>query len=141
MLMPRGTPCNLPRVVRAWREGGVRRLSDRVRDDNSKLRLALRAAPLGIWGWDLLTNEMNYSPRATHLRVHSDEAVTIEKVRNVTHPEYLLIDGKIHGCSAPVRLLPPIKVARLKMTSALAGTLRTLDTCQSPPARSECRGC
>ena len=69
-LCPGGTPCNLPRVVRAWREGGVRRLSDRVRDDNSKLRLALRAAPLGIWDWDLLTNEMNYSPRATHLRVH-----------------------------------------------------------------------
>ncbi|WP_031198594.1 sensor histidine kinase [Mesorhizobium sp. LSHC422A00] len=68
----------------------VRRPADKFRDDNLKLRLALRAAPLGIWDWNLETDEMNYSPRARSICGFSpDEPITIDKVRAVTHPDDL----------------------------------------------------
>ncbi|MCA0051451.1 PAS domain-containing protein [Mesorhizobium sp. B283B1A] len=68
----------------------MHRATDKFRDDNLKLRLALRAAPIGIWDWNLETGEMNYSPRARAISGFSpDEPITIEKVRAVTHPEDL----------------------------------------------------
>ncbi|MBZ9795470.1 sensor histidine kinase [Mesorhizobium sp. ES1-4] len=76
----------------------MRRPSDKFRDDNLKLRLALRAAPIGIWDWDLETNEMNYSPRARKISGFSpDEPITLEKVRAVTHPDDLPRTWKLAG--------------------------------------------
>lgn len=73
----------------------MRRPLDKFRDDNLKLRLALRAAPLGIWDWNLETNEMSYSPRARAICGFSpDESITIEKVRAVTHPADLPVTSE-----------------------------------------------
>lgn len=67
-----------------------RQIDKRFDDNNLKLRLALRAAQIGIWDWSLETNEMNYSPRARAIYGFSlDEPVTYEKVRDATHPEDL----------------------------------------------------
>ncbi len=60
----------------------------RYREDRLKLKLALRAAKIGIWDWDLLTNEMNYSARARSIFGFApSEPVTFEMVRDATHPE------------------------------------------------------
>ncbi|MBZ9673106.1 PAS domain-containing protein [Mesorhizobium sp. ESP7-2] len=76
----------------------MRRPIDKFREDNLKLRLALRAAPIGIWDWNLETNEMNYSPRARAISGFSpDEPITLEKVRAVTHPEDLPRTWKLAG--------------------------------------------
>jgi PAS domain S-box-containing protein len=69
----------------------VRRDIDRpLRESNLKLRLALRAAQIGIWDWALDTGEMQYSPRARTIYGFSpDEPITYEMVRDATHPEDL----------------------------------------------------
>jgi len=67
-----------------------RQIDKRLDDNNLKLRLALRAAQIGIWDWSIETNEMNYSPRARAIYGFSpDEPVTYEKVRVATHPKDL----------------------------------------------------
>jgi PAS domain S-box-containing protein len=67
-----------------------RQIDKRLDDKNLKLRLALRAAQIGIWDWIVDTNEMHYSPRARAIYGFSpDEPVTYEKVRDATHPEDL----------------------------------------------------
>jgi PAS domain S-box-containing protein len=54
----------------------------------SRLRLALAAAQLGIWDWDLATGQMVYSQRAKAICGFApDEAVTFEMVKAVTHPD------------------------------------------------------
>jgi PAS domain S-box-containing protein len=64
------------------------RSRERTRRDELKLRLALRAAKLGIWDWDLVTNEMDYSARARSICGFSPgQPVTLEMARDVTHPE------------------------------------------------------
>ena len=69
----------------------MRRLTDnRLEESSLKLRLALRAARMGVWDWTIDTGEMNYSPRAREIYGFTpDEAVTIDKVRGATHPEDL----------------------------------------------------
>ena len=69
----------------------MRRPTDnRLEESGLKLRLALRAANLGVWDWTLETNEMNYSPRAREIYGFTpDETVTFAKVRDATHPEDL----------------------------------------------------
>jgi len=69
----------------------LRRPTDnRLEESGLKLRLALRAANLGVWDWTLETNEMNYSPRAREIYGFTpDETVTFAKVRDATHPEDL----------------------------------------------------
>jgi PAS domain S-box-containing protein len=65
-----------------------RSLESRLDDSHLKLRLAIRAAQIGIWEWDLESGTMNYSPRARAIcGFLPDEPVTIEKVRQVTHPD------------------------------------------------------
>ena len=70
----------------------VRRSSEhRLEESSIKLRIALRAAYIGVWDWSLETNEMNYSPRAREIYGFTpDEAVTFEKVRDATHPDDLV---------------------------------------------------
>jgi PAS domain S-box-containing protein len=58
------------------------------RQDRLKLKLALRAARIGIWDWDLLTNEMSYTARAKSIfGFPPSQPVTFEMVRDATHPE------------------------------------------------------
>ncbi|MEX0954657.1 MAG: HWE histidine kinase domain-containing protein [Rhizobiaceae bacterium] len=58
------------------------------KESHLKLRLALRAARIGIWDWNIETNEMRYSPRARALcGFPPDRDVTFDMVRDVTHPE------------------------------------------------------
>jgi PAS domain S-box-containing protein len=52
-----------------------------------RLRLAVQAAKLGIWDWDLIENTFDYSPRAREIfGLSPDEAITVEKLRALTHP-------------------------------------------------------
>ncbi|HEY0115427.1 MAG TPA: PAS domain S-box protein, partial [Allosphingosinicella sp.] len=54
----------------------------------TRLRLALAAADLGIWDWDLVTGRMVYSERAKAICGFApDGDVTFEMVRDVTHPD------------------------------------------------------
>ena len=56
----------------------------------TRLNLALRAAQLGIWDWNLLTNEMVYSDRAKEIYGFDPACgVTFEQVRDATHPDDL----------------------------------------------------
>jgi PAS domain S-box-containing protein len=60
----------------------------RFRRDELKLRLALRAAKIGIWDWDIATNEMDYSARARSIcGFHPGQPITIEMAREITHPD------------------------------------------------------
>ena len=68
----------------------MRRGVGKFRDSELKLRLAVRAAGIGIWDWDIASGVMEYSPRARSICGFTpDEPVTIQKARDVTHPEDL----------------------------------------------------
>lgn len=59
-----------------------------LRESNLKLRLALRAAEIGIWDWTLATDVMEYSPRARAIcGFPPDGPITYAMVQAVTHPE------------------------------------------------------
>ncbi|HZD89251.1 MAG TPA: HWE histidine kinase domain-containing protein [Pseudolabrys sp.] len=59
-------------------------------DTETRLALATEAASIGIWDWDLLTNEITYSGRAKEIcGFPVDQPVTYEQVVAVTHPEDL----------------------------------------------------
>lgn len=60
------------------------------KETEARLRLAIEAAQLGIWDWNLLTNEMVYSLRAKEIYgFDADKPVTFQQVREATHPEDL----------------------------------------------------
>jgi PAS domain S-box-containing protein len=53
-----------------------------------KLAIAIRAAELGVWEWDLRTNEFIYSGRAKQIfGFDSHEQVTRERIIAVLHPD------------------------------------------------------
>ncbi len=55
-----------------------------------RLKIATSAAGIGIWDWNLRTNEMLYSERARQIcGFPPDQPVTYEQVRAVTHPDDL----------------------------------------------------
>jgi PAS domain S-box-containing protein len=57
---------------------------------DAKLRLAIRASQIGIWDWDLVSGQMDYSVLARAICGFSpDEPITIEKVRAIVHPDDL----------------------------------------------------
>lgn len=64
----------------------ARRQSDITRDElEGRLEVATEAASIGIWQWDLVTNRLEYSPRARAIYGFSDqEDVTYEKLRALT---------------------------------------------------------
>ena len=66
----------------------VRHVSTAGGDESAdpRLDIALRAADIGIWEWDLDTNVMEYSNRARSLFGFTEGEVTLERVRAVTHP-------------------------------------------------------
>ena len=52
------------------------------------LRVAVNAARIGIWEWDLATGRMTYSPIAREIAgFATDGEITIDMVRAITHPE------------------------------------------------------
>jgi PAS domain S-box-containing protein len=56
----------------------------------AKHELAVQAGKIGIWDWDLVTNEIVYSPCAKAIfGFPLDQKVTFEQVRDATHPEDL----------------------------------------------------
>jgi hypothetical protein len=59
-------------------------------DALARLQLALRAADIGIWEWNLADNSFMYSARAREIcGFAADGPVTYEMVVAVTHPEDL----------------------------------------------------
>ncbi len=62
----------------------------------ARLRLAIEAAQLGIWDWNLLTGEMVYSARAKEIYGFDPDApVTFDQVRGATHPEDLVLTSDL----------------------------------------------
>jgi len=62
----------------------------------ARLRLAIEAAQLGIWDWNLLTGEMVYSTRAKEIYGFAPDApVTFAQVLSATHPEYLILTAEL----------------------------------------------
>ena len=58
------------------------------REMGRRLEIAVRAADLGIWEWDLRTDAFIYSDRAKEIfGFGRDEAVTRERLASVLHPE------------------------------------------------------
>jgi PAS domain S-box-containing protein len=56
----------------------------------ARLKLAIEAAQLGVWDWNLLTDEIIYSHRAKEIWGFDPEApVTVDMVRAATHPDDL----------------------------------------------------
>ena len=65
------------------------RMGDRMASD-PRLELALKAASIGIWDWDLRTNTFDYSDRARAIfGFEASGEITYEMVRDVTHPDDL----------------------------------------------------
>ena len=44
-----------------------KRVEDELRANNARSRLALTAAPVGLWGWDLQTGQLYWSPQVSTL--------------------------------------------------------------------------
>lgn len=56
--------------------------------NDAKLELAIRAANIGIWDWELSTNRFEYSDRARAIFGFGEAGeITYEMVREVTHPD------------------------------------------------------
>lgn len=59
-------------------------------DAAEHLRIACRAAGIGVWQWDLVSGVIAYSALARGICGFTpDEVITIEKARSVTHPDDL----------------------------------------------------
>lgn len=78
--------------VRIW-DGIALDITDRKRaelgrvESEQRLAIATEAAAIGIWDWNLVTNEMSYSARAKEIcGFPLDQPVTYPQVRDVTHP-------------------------------------------------------
>ena len=55
-----------------------------------RLRLAVEAARIGIWDWNVLTNEMVWSDQRRQSRgCLGEQPVTFEQISRITHPEDL----------------------------------------------------
>jgi PAS domain S-box-containing protein len=62
----------------------------------ARLRLAIEAAQLGIWDWNLLTGEMVFSARAKEIYgFEPDAPVTFAQMRRATHPEDLVLTADL----------------------------------------------
>src|SRR3954465_1170601 len=61
-----------------------------LRESQSRLEIATAAANLGVWDWDLSTDEIVYSERAKALHgLPPDQPVTLADLRTATHAEDL----------------------------------------------------
>ncbi len=65
-----------------------RSLAEAVRLSEERLEIAVEAADLGVWDWDLLTGEFVYSARAREIcGFPPDQPLRLDEIRDVTHPE------------------------------------------------------
>jgi PAS domain S-box-containing protein len=83
---------NIAAIVTRWLSGARRHclLSGVSMTDDPRLELALKAASIGIWDWDLINNRFDYSDRARAIYGFAPTGdITIEMVRGVTHPDDL----------------------------------------------------
>ena len=65
-----------------------RRADEALSGSERRLRLATHAAGLGIWDWNLVTGDIQYSEHAKAISgLPPGQPVTIEQVRAVTHPD------------------------------------------------------
>ena len=65
----------------------ARTIDRQRRESELRLRLAIRAAHIGIWDWNLETGEITYSPRAREIYGFApDQPITHELVSAATHP-------------------------------------------------------
>lgn len=63
---------------------------------DARLQLAIEAAQLGIWDWNLLSNETVYSARAREIYGFGPDAiVTFTQVREATHPDDLSVTAEL----------------------------------------------
>ncbi len=59
-----------------------------MNDSEIRLEIATRAAGIGIWDWDLLTDQIVYSPAARVISgFDPDQVITLQDVRALTHCE------------------------------------------------------
>src|SRR5581483_5824296 len=64
--------------------------SDALHDSERRLRLAIEAAHIGIWDWDVLTNQLIWSEEAKAIAgLPAGQPVTFEQISGITHPEDL----------------------------------------------------
>lgn len=65
-------------------------------ESEARLRLAIEAAQLGIWDWNLRTGELVYSPRAKEIYGFDPDApITIAQVRKATHSDDLPLTAEL----------------------------------------------
>jgi PAS domain S-box-containing protein len=79
-------------------------------ESETRLRLAVGAANIGIWDWNVLTNEMSWSEEAKALYgFPPGEPVTFEQVREATHPQDLPRTSKMsqQALNPDIRLKEP----------------------------------
>src|SRR5262245_2595011 len=61
-----------------------------LRESELRLRLAVEAARIGIWDWNVLTNEMVWSDEAKAIAgLPLGKPVTFDQISRITHPEDL----------------------------------------------------
>ena len=61
-----------------------------LRESETRLHIAVDAANLGIWDWNVITNEMTWTEKAKAIAgFPAGEPVTFDQVRDATHPEDL----------------------------------------------------
>jgi PAS domain S-box-containing protein len=67
-----------------------RRIETALQESEARLAIATAAADLGIWDWDLASNEIVYSDRAKAIfGFSSDQTITLRDLRRATHPDDL----------------------------------------------------
>jgi PAS domain S-box-containing protein len=60
----------------------------RLQESELRLKLALRAAQIGIWDWDVLANELTYSARTRAIfGLAGDAPVSMEVFQALAHPD------------------------------------------------------
>ncbi len=83
----------------------VRRTEEALRESQARLEIATAAADIGVWDWNLVTNEMVYSERAKAVYgFPPDQPVTFEQVRDATHPyDYPFTSAQARRATDPVQ--------------------------------------
>ncbi|MBI4885665.1 MAG: PAS domain S-box protein, partial [Acidobacteria bacterium] len=97
--LPDGRFQSVVRDVTARREA-----EEALRESEDRLRRAVTAGRVGLWDWDLQTNEVYYSPEWKRQIGFSDEEIgnTVEEWRSRVHPDDLprvleRLDGFVSG--------------------------------------------
>jgi PAS domain S-box-containing protein len=80
-----------------------RRTQEDLATSEERLRLALEAAQLGTWDWDLLSGKIEWSPRCREVFGVAPEAeISIQLLLDCAHPEdRTLVEAEIHRVLEP----------------------------------------